>query len=178
MLAAASLPASDISCSRNGARFSAKKLGAVESLVGLEQVAGLIVDELVTTQDEFGEDHVAVWIEDLAAAELAPPSPEAPADTQPKRRGRPAGAKDKQPRKQKPGVVEVDITPPQASQASAQASAQPSEPEPAQPSDPMTPRRMYRETATHLAHLKTLINSQKRQALGEMYTRKLITLVQ
>ena len=42
----------------------------------------------------------------------------------------------------------------------------------------MTPRRMYRETATHLAHLKTLINSQKRQALGEMYTKKLMTLVQ
>ena len=42
----------------------------------------------------------------------------------------------------------------------------------------MTPRRMHRETATHLAHLKTLINAQKRQALGEMYTRKLMPLVQ
>ena len=123
-------------------------------------------------------------------------APAETAEAEPKRRGRPAGAKDKQPRKQKPRVVEeVDITPPQAAQAS-QASAQPSEPssaplppaqlsEPApapQPSepepDPMTPRRMYRETATHLAHLKTLINSQKRQALGEMYTRKFMTLAQ
>jgi hypothetical protein len=123
-------------------------------------------------------------------------APAETAEAEPKRRGRPAGAKDKQPRKQKPTVVEVDATPPPASQA-AQSSepssapvppAQPSEltpgpvqpSEPAQPSepDPMTPRRMYRETATHLAHLKTLINSQKRQALGEMYTRKLMTLVQ
>ena len=138
----------------------------------------------------------------ITPAQEPPPSPalpsEAPADTQPKRRGRPAGAKDKQPRKQKPRVVEVDITPPseptpapaQPSEPSepsepprppAQSPAQPSEPlapEPAQPSDPMTPRRMYRETAVHLAHLKTLINSQKRQALGEMYTKKLMTLVQ
>ena len=131
----------------------------------------------------------------VAAAETAA--------AEPKRRGRPAGAKDKQPRKQKPRVVEVDITPPQASQASPQVAfnltqpsaqpsepvaepapaptqpaPQPSEPEPAQPSEPMTPRRMYRETAVHLAHLKTLINSQKRQALGEMYTRKLMPLVQ
>ena len=37
------------------------------------------------------------------------------AAAEPKRRGRPAGAKDKQPRKQKPRVVEVDITSPQAS---------------------------------------------------------------
>ena len=117
----------------------------------------------------------------VAAAETA--------GAEPKRRGRPAGAKDKQPRKQKPRVVEVDITPPQASEPSSAPlpPAQPSEPTPApaQPSepvapepDPMTPRRMYRETATHLAHLKTLINSQKCQALGEMYTRKLMTLVQ
>ena len=42
----------------------------------------------------------------------------------------------------------------------------------------MTPRRMYRETAVHLAHLKTLINSQKRQALGELYTKRLMPLVQ
>ena len=126
----------------------------------------------------------------VAAAETA--------GVEPRRRGRPAGAKDKQPRKQKPRVVEVDITPPQASAQPSEPSsaplppAQPSEPTPgatpgapAQPSEPvapepepMTPRRMYRETATHLAHLKTLINSQKRQALGEMYTRKLMTLVQ
>ena len=118
----------------------------------------------------------------VAAAETAA--------AEPKRRGRPAGAKDKQPRKQKPRVVEVDIAPPPQASAPAPAQpseptpapAQPSEPEPAQPSepepDPMTPRRMYRETATHLAHLKTLINSQKRQALGEMYTKKLMTLVQ
>ena len=111
------------------------------------------------------------------------------AAAEPKRRGRPAGAKDKHPRRQKPRVVEVDITPPPSAQPSepapapakppAQPPAQPSEPsEPVPEPEPMTPRRMYRETAVHLAHLKTLINSQKRQALGEMYTKTLMTLVQ
>ena len=118
-----------------------------------------------------------------AAAQPTAAPPAETAEAEPERRGRPAGAKDKQPRKQKPRVVEVDITPPQPSEPMAepapaparlpaQPPAQPSEPEP----DSTTPRRMYRETATHLAHLKTLINSQKRQALGEMYTRKLMPL--
>ena len=135
-----------------------------------------------TTQENAGNsEHSEPTI---AAAETAPSS----AAAEPKRRGRPAGAKDKQPRRQKPRVVEeVDITPPpQASEPSSAplppalpseptpAPTQPSEPEP----DPMTPRRMYRETAAHLAHLKTLIKSQRRAALGEMYTRKLTALVQ
>ena len=78
-----------------------------------------------TTQENAGNSEQPEPI--VAAAETAA--------AEPKRRGRPAGAKDKQPRKQKPRVVEVDITPP------PQASAQPSEPTPApaQPSEPSEP---------------------------------------
>ena len=97
-------------------------------------------------------------------------------EAQPKRRGRPAGAKDRAPRKSR--VVEVDI-PDLATPAPVPASAPvpavapaPPEPEP----EPLTPRRLYRETAAHLVHLKQMIQSDKRKALAEAYTRKLTTL--
>ena len=149
--------------------------------------------ENTATNPPVSETNANAGISEPTPAEPLAPAEPAPADTpeaQPKRRGRPAGAKDKQPRKQKPRIVEIDIAheASQASEPSAPSAPAPQpqplsqppvhEPEPAQPSEPMTPRRMYRETATHLAQLKTLINSQKRQALGEMYTRKLMTLAQ
>ena len=42
--------------------------------------------------------------------------------------------------------------------------------------EPSTPRRLYRETAAHLVHLRRVIQSDKRKAMAEAYTRKLITL--
>ena len=101
-------------------------------------------------------------------------------EAQPKRRGRPAGAKDRAPRKS--CVVELDIPDtlaapaqvpaPAPAPAAAPAPAPAPEPEP----EPLTPRRLYRETAAHLVHLKQMIQSDKRKALAEAYTRKLITL--
>ena len=112
--------------------------------------------------------------------QAVPEATEPSIEAQPKRRGRPAVAKDRAPRKSR--VVEVDIPDTSAAPAPVPAAVPapavapppvvPAEPEP----EPLTPRRLYRETAAHLVHLKQMIQSDKRKALAEAYTRKLITL--
>jgi hypothetical protein len=104
-------------------------------------------------------------------------------EAQPKRRGRPAGAKDKAPRKSR--VVEVDIPDPTfvapapaAVPAPAPALAPAPAPVPEPEPEPLTPRRLYRETAAHLVHLRQTIQSDKRKAMADAYAKRLITLPQ
>ena len=135
------------------------------------------------------EQNVQAAQQAVQAAPETTLEPTASIEAKPKRRGRPAGAKDKAPRRLR--VVELDVQVPGSSSASvlvpvqpevvpeAQLAQEPSPepfPEPLPEPEPLTPRRLYRETSARLVHLKQMIKSDKRQAIAEAYTKKLISL--
>ena len=112
----------------------------------------------------------------------------------PKKKGRPAGAKDKAPRK-KPRVVVVEEpieAPPVktqsaggqtvSSQPPADLPAAPLEtpraaPEIHEPPAPPSPRTVMREASRHILELKRLESSARRTHLGELYGSRLHTFV-
>ena len=113
-------------------------------------------------------------------------STEATSDSVPKKKaGRPAGSKDKAPRRKK--IVEEPIVkeppkpepaqpPPKAEpQAKAQPKAEPQpEAKPADPTpEPMSPSTLIRESARHMLELKRLNDSARKAHLQSVYTRRL-----
>ena len=107
----------------------------------------------------------------------------------PKKKGRPAGAKDKAPRAKKPRVVVVE-EPLEApvrkqtvsSQPPADLPAAPLEtpraaPEIHEPPAPPSPRTVLREASRHILELKRLESSARRTHLGELYAGRLHTFV-
>ena len=114
----------------------------------------------------------------------------------PKKKGRPAGAKDKAPRAKKPRVVVVE-EPLEApvkkqtvsSQPPADLPAAPLEtprtggrtvqvaPEIHEPPAPPSPRTVMREASRHILELKRLESSARRTHLGELYGSRLHTFV-
>ena len=119
----------------------------------------------------------------------------------PKKKGRPAGAKDKAPRAKKPRVVvveellEVPVKTQSAggqtvsSQPPADLPAAPREtprtggrtvqvaPEIHEPPAPPSPRTVMREASRHILELKRLESSARRTHLGELYAGRLHTFV-
>ena len=115
----------------------------------------------------------------------------------PKKKGRPAGAKDKAPRAKKPRVVVVEEpieAPPVrkqtvSSQPPADLPAAPLEtprtegrtvqvaPEIHEPPAPPSPRTVMREASRHILELKRLESSARRTHLGELYAGRLHTFV-
>ena len=115
----------------------------------------------------------------------------------PKKKGRPAGAKDKAPRAKKPRVVVVEEpleAPPvkkqtESSQPPASLPAAPLEthrvggqtahvaPEVYEPPAPPSPRKVMREASRHILELKRLESSARRTHLGELYGSRLHTFV-
>ena len=113
----------------------------------------------------------------------------------PKKKGRPAGAKDKAPRK-KPRVVVVE-EPLEAPVKKQTASSQPPADLPAAPLEthraggptvqvapeiheppaPPSPRTVMREASRHILELKRLESSARRTHLGELYGSRLHTFV-
>ena len=111
----------------------------------------------------------------------------------PKKKGRPAGAKDKAPRAKKPRVVVVEEpleAPPVKKQTE---SSQPPADLPAAPletpragrtvqvapeiHEPPSPRTVMREASRHILELKRLESSARRTHLGELYGSRLHTFV-
>ena len=108
----------------------------------------------------------------------------------PKKKGRPAGAKDKAPRAKKPRVVVVE-EPLEVPQKKTTESAPPDRPDaPAsthrtggqtaqvapeiyEPSAPPSPRTVMREASRHILELKRLESSARRTHLGELYGSRL-----
>ena len=121
-------------------------------------------------------------VSNMEQVPIEPPRELENLEAKPKRRGRPAGAKDKAPRKSR--VVEVDVHIPAASASTAPeyepapvpASVPVPVPEPELEVEPLTPRRLYRETAAHLVHLKQMLKSDKKKVMAEAYAKKLNTL--
>ena len=115
----------------------------------------------------------------------------------PKKKGRPAGAKDKAPRAKKPRVVVVEesleATPVNARSAGGQttepaplrhiethrAGGQTAQvaPEVYEPPAPPSPRTVMREASRHILELKRLESSARRTHLGELYGSRLHTFV-
>ena len=110
-----------------------------------------------------------------------------------KRRGRPAGSKDKAPRKKKIVVVEAEVSepvvppeeepkpPPKASPKTpkppSKKAASSVEPEPsAQPSEqvePLSPNTIVREASRHILKLKSISAQARRDHIFQTYTSKL-----
>ena len=127
------------------------------------------------------------------ASEASEPgdSPEAPAA--PKKKGRPAGAKDKTPRKKKGGVLVEYIQ--QSTETASGPSAQPAQEsspsprssmeikgtpsvpkpvrEPPPTPEPPSPRTTLRESARHMLELRRLNDAARKTHLGNAYTRRL-----
>jgi len=101
-----------------------------------------------------------------------------------KKGGRPAGSKDKAPRRKK--IVEEPIVqelpkpepaqPPKAEpqpKAETKAEPQPKAPPPSPEPEPLTPRTLIRESARHMLELKRLNESARKSHLQNVYTRRL-----
>ena len=100
------------------------------------------------------------------------------------KKGRPAGSKDRAPRRKVkvepiPAPVEEERqqaalaapppTPPPQPAAKPKVAPQPRPPSP----EPPSPRTLYRETSAHLLNLRDMMNSQKRASAVERYTSRL-----
>ena len=107
---------------------------------------------------------------------------EAASEPAPKKKaGRPAGAKDKAPRRKK--IVEEPIVkePPKPETAQPTPKAEPEpkaepkpEPKPASPEpESLSPRALIRESARHMLELKRLNDTARKTHLQSAYTRRL-----
>ena len=96
---------------------------------------------------------------------------------EPKKRGRPAGAKDKAPRK-KIKIVAEPLAPPEepvpseASEEPAQPS-QSSQPTPEPVPEPPSPRTLHRQAAELILHLNNQRSEARRAQMRDMYTKNL-----
>ena len=116
-------------------------------------------------------------IADEPAALTAEPEAEPTIEPQPKSRGRPVGAKDRQPRTRRPTIrveplPEPTQPPPRAPlKPRAVVEAAPIATPPPEPvEEPPSPRTLYRETSQRLMHLRGLLNESRRASVAEKYT--------
>ena len=99
---------------------------------------------------------------------------------QPKSRGRPVGAKDRQPRTRRPTIrveplPEPTQPPPRAPlKPRAVVEAAPIATPPPEPvEEPPSPGTLYRETSQRLVHLRGLLNESRRASVADKYTSRL-----
>ena len=143
-------------------------------------------------------DEVVVEIEAQAPPITEAVEPQEPAKTEPAAKskgGRPAGAKDKAPRKKKVVIVTEDVPEtrtkhekraPTASDTATPTVAAPApEPEPVRApvreepvrapvrEEPPSPRSIIRQSANHMLELKRLTMQARKNHLGSAYTRGL-----
>ena len=144
-------------------------------------MAEVIVEKSETIPDTIVEksEPLVETIEEKVA-----PAPTIQAEVaEPKKKGRPAGAKDRAPRKKKLTIVEEPIVPePPPEVVQPKPKAQPKQQalplstltfeEPAV-EEPPSPRTIMREASKTLMQLKHLSDTARKTHLGEMYTKKL-----
>jgi hypothetical protein len=114
------------------------------------------------------------------AATIAEQAPSEEAIAEPKKRGRPAGAKDRAPRKprERTRIIEEPPTPPPPPPAPPKAAraAKPMEERvepPAREPTPMSPRTMFRVASDHIASLHTERESARRAYWQDAIARSL-----
>ena len=155
-----------------------------------------MADEVSTTPDNSAT--IAEKVEKIV--ENVEKTVEKSEEAAPKKKGRPAGAKDKAPRAKKPRVVVIEEpleAPVKTQSAGGQTeSSQPPADLPAAPLEthraggptvqvapevyepaPPSPRTVMREASRHILELKRLESSARRTHLGELYGSRLHTFV-
>ena len=119
---------------------------------------------------------------------IPPTNPQESIEAPAPKRGRPAGSKDRAPRR-KVKVEPIPAPVEEERQQAALAAQPPPQPvakpkvapqrvarEPRPPSpEPPSPRTLYRQTSAHLLNLRDMMHSQKRAAAVERYTSNLHT---
>ena len=136
--------------------------------------------------DETIQDNVENVPENVENEPVAPePEPDNSAENaeiipEPKRRGRPAGANDRAPRKKTIKIVVEPLAQPEEpredpAQEPAQPSqpSQPSQPQPVQAPEPPSPRTLHRQAAELILHMNNQRNEARRANLRDMYTKNL-----
>ena len=113
-----------------------------------------------------------------AKTEAEPAKTEAPKN----KGGRPAGAKDRAPRKKKVVIVAETIPQPRAEREKPAAVAETPKPPPPAPApepvheEPPSPRTIIRRSASHMLELKRLNESARKTHLQSAYTARLAKL--
>ncbi len=113
------------------------------------------------------------------AAAIQKPEPEpAPVAEAPKKRGRPAGAKDTAPRKKRAVIVVEPLAPPPSPAPSAQPKVKEpvvaaAQPEVAAPPTPPSPRTLLRDASRHILQLQRLKEDTRKSYLQNAYTNRL-----
>ena len=117
-----------------------------------------------------------------APSEIEPEAVVSAEPAQPKPRGRPVGAKDRQPRTRRPTIrveplPEPAQPPPRAPKPRAvvsEAAPIPPAPMPVEDTEePPSPGTLYRETSQRLVHLRGLMNESRRASVADKYTSRL-----
>jgi hypothetical protein len=123
------------------------------------------------------------------APEAVPAEPATDPPLQPKPKGRPQGAKDRQPRTRRRVEPLPEREPPREHARERQPAPAPARaptPEPAHVperqqaalvahEEPPSPRTLYRETSQRLVHLRGLLNENRRSEAANRYTSRLST---
>ena len=136
-------------------------------------------EEVATTPDNVPTTPDNVQTTPEKAPDNAATSPTSPAaeEAAPKKKGRPAGAKDRAPRKKTVKIVEealVQPDPPEPSASSAPAPAAAVAAAVTPPEEePMSPRTVLREASRPILELNRLQNAARKTHLGELYSRGL-----
>ena len=131
-------------------------------------------EEVATSPDNVSTtpDNVSTTPEKVPDNTATSPTNPAAEDAAPKKKGRPKGASDKQPRKKTvkivvEALVQPDLPEPAASPAPAPAAAV------TPPEEELTPRTILRLASRHILELNRLQTSARKSQLGEMYSRGL-----
>ena len=108
--------------------------------------------------------------------EKTPKIEETVAKTEEKKKGRPAGAKDKAPRKKKIVIVEEPIHVPVPREPRQKAVGPPEVPRAPEPQpEPPSPRTIYRAATRHVMHAQNQKIDARRTQIQQTYTQKLHT---
>ena len=94
-------------------------------------------------------------------------------ESEEKKKGRPAGAKDKAPRKKKIVIVEEPIHVPVPREPRRKTEEPPEVPRPVPEPEPPSPRTMYRAATRHVMHAQNQKIDARRTQIQQTYTQKL-----
>ena len=113
------------------------------------------------------------------ARKPAEPAKSQPEEPEPKKRGRPSGAKDREPRRKKLIIVEEPVSEPKQTAAIPEKTTAPAAPAP-QPvvheREELSPRTLIREASRRIVELKRMKASTRRSRVHDVYSRNLHTL--
>ena len=118
-------------------------------------------------------------IEPVAAPARKPAEPAKSQPPEPKKRGRPSGAKDREPRRKKLIIVEEPVSEPKQTAAIPEKPSPPAAPAP-QPvvyeREELSPRTLIREASRRIVELKRMEANTRRSRVHDVYSRNLHTL--